>query len=299
MEQHTSNGEVSSGVTEEWVEVTPQMAAEWLLLNTRNRPIRRAAVVTYASDMANGDWDEEAGDPVRFATQDDGTELLIDGQHRCMAVVRAKKTIRMKVRRGLSPRTQRYIDIGNRRQLGDQLGIEGHEHSKSLSALARRIHAWQTTGSPNMRASGVSQPQLRRVLIDPETEQVYPLIAAAAEYAHRHPKGLVPASGLGFLFWLLTPLDADLAVTFLDRADDGAGLVKDGNGYKDPILAWRDKLIDYRSSGVKLSDHVAIAYGVLAWNHWVRGKKVVYLRAPAGGMTGKKFPQPNVPPKRS
>lgn len=294
----THNG---SGVVEEIVDITPAMAAEWLLLNTHNRPIRRAAVATYAADMAAepSRW-RYTGDPIRFAVDSHGEQVLIDGQHRLMAIVRAKRTVRMKVIRGFTQEIQRFVDIGNKRILADQLGIEGYEHSKALSRLARRIHAWRATGSPNMRASSASQVALREVVIDPETGEVYPLVAAAAEYAHRHPKGLIPASGLGFLFWLLTPLDPVGAAEFLDRADDGAGLVKEpGTGLKDPVLAWRDRIIDQRSTGLKLNDHIAIGYGIIAWNLRVKGRRVQYLRAPSGGITAKNFPQPLRPAQRT
>lgn len=291
-----SNG---ANVAEEIIEITPAMAAEWLLLNNRNRPIRRSTVMTYAADMAAEPtrW-RYTGDPIRFAVDEHGNEVLIDGQHRLMAIVRAKRPVRMKVIRGFDHEIQRFIDIGNKRILSDQLGIEGYEHSKSLSRLARRIYAWRTTGTPNMRASSASHPVLRDVLIDPDTGQVYPLVAAAAEYAHRHPKGLIPASGLGFLFWLLTPLDHEGALEFLDRADDGAGLVKEPSGLKDPILAWRDRIIDQRASGVKVNDHIAIAYGIIAWNLWIDGRRVKYLRAPSGGINAKSYPQPKRPGRK-
>lgn len=290
--QPENNGQA---VTEEIVDVTPTMAAQWLLLNQRNRPIRRGIVNLYAADMAAepSRW-HYTGDPIRFAylDSDSAEETLIDGQHRLLAILRAKRTVRMKVMHGFTPETQRVVDIGVKRQLADQLGIEGHEHSKSLSALARRIHAWHTMGWPNMRASSASPEALRGVLIDPDTDAVHPLIAGAAEYAHRHPKGLIPASGLGFMFWLLTPLGGEQAVKFLDRADDGAGLTITPDGRKDPVLAWRDKIIDIRASGVKVVDHIAIAYGILAWNLHVNGKRVLYLRAPAGGISAKNYPQP-------
>lgn len=276
-------------IVEKRVEVTPRQAAEWLLANARNRPLRRAKVAEYADDMANGRW-RYTGDPVRFGTDAEGNEILIDGQHRLSAVIRAKCSVLMKVEWGYDTETQRFVDIGIRRQLSDQLAIDEFAHSKYLSALARRIHAYQSHGVPTMRANA-SPEKLRQVLINDETGKVHELIAQAAEYASRHPRGLIPASGLAFLFWLLVPLGGDTAIEFLDRADDGAGLPpKKPDGSVDPVLAWRERIIRERSSGARIQDHVAIAYGIVAWNHRIRGKQVKLLRLP--GVSSALYPRP-------
>lgn len=279
-------------IVERRVEVTPRQASEWLLLNQRNRPLRRAKVAEYADDMANGRW-RYTGDPVRFGTDHNGDEVLIDGQHRLSAVIRAKTPVLMKVEWGYSPETQRFVDIGIKRQLADQLTIEDIPHGKYLSALARRIYAYTAHGVPTLRG-GASPEKQREVLIDPETGRVRPLIGQAAEYASRHPRGLIPASGLSFLFWLLVPLGNESAIEFLDRADDGAGLPpKASDGSMDPVLALRDRIIRERSSGARVQDHVAIAYGIVAWNARIRGRQVKLLRLP--GLTSATFPKPDRP----
>lgn len=279
-------------IIERRVEVTPRQASEWLLANQRNRPLRRTKVAEYADDMANGRW-RYTGDPIRFGVSQNGDEVLIDGQHRLSAVIRAKVSVLMKVEWGYSPETQRLIDIGIKRQLADQLAIEDIPHGKYLSALARRIHAYTTWGVPSLR-QGASPEKQREVLIDSATGRVRPLIGQAAEYASRHPRGLIPASGLSFLYWLLVPLGGDVAIEFLDRADDGAGLPpKAPDGSMDPVLALRDRIIRERSSGARMQDHVAIAYSIVAWNARVRGKQIKLLRLP--GLTSATFPRPERP----
>ena len=62
------------------VEITPELAHEWLGFNTHNRNIRQRIVTAYAADMTGGDW-QWNGESIKFA--EDGT--LLDGQHRLAA----------------------------------------------------------------------------------------------------------------------------------------------------------------------------------------------------------------------
>lgn len=54
--------------------ITPRIAKTMLSHNTGNRPLRKAVVQRYATDMENGDW-QDNGDPIRFDTNG----RLIDG----------------------------------------------------------------------------------------------------------------------------------------------------------------------------------------------------------------------------
>lgn len=74
------------------VEVTPAKAAEWLEKNTFNRSISAATVNKYASDMMSGAWTlNHQG--IAFGDDD----VLVDGQHRLMAIVKSGMTIKMLV----------------------------------------------------------------------------------------------------------------------------------------------------------------------------------------------------------
>jgi len=88
----------------EFVLVTPVLALEWLsLLNWCNRKLCKSTVLKYATAMASGLWDEEESqaDQIQFATAPDGRVALINGQHRCAAVVKSGVSIWFWVVRGL------------------------------------------------------------------------------------------------------------------------------------------------------------------------------------------------------
>ena len=74
------------------MDVTPELAQAWLKQNTFNRPISAPTVRRYASDMSNGRWKlNHQG----LAFSEEG--VLVDGQHRLMAIVKADSTVKMMV----------------------------------------------------------------------------------------------------------------------------------------------------------------------------------------------------------
>jgi hypothetical protein len=70
--------------------ITPAIASKMLEKNTKNRRVNDARVKQYCHDMANGTW-ELSPTPISF----DSKGELLDGQHRLLAIVMSKTTVRM------------------------------------------------------------------------------------------------------------------------------------------------------------------------------------------------------------
>ena len=80
----------------EIVNVTPDLASEWLDRNQGNRNLRMSRVAAMAEDMRAGTWQlTHQG----IAFDEDGN--LLDGQHRLAAVVKSGETVQMMVTTGL------------------------------------------------------------------------------------------------------------------------------------------------------------------------------------------------------
>jgi len=74
------------------VDVTPEMAAQWLAAGRFNRRVNHAAVASYERQINAGLW-RCSHQGIAFTREG----VLIDGQHRLLAVVRTGKTVRMTV----------------------------------------------------------------------------------------------------------------------------------------------------------------------------------------------------------
>lgn len=118
----------------EWV--TPEMAAEWLKRNTRNRSLSNVRISTLAGEIKAGTW-RVTHQGIAFGK--DGT--LFDGQHRLSAIVAAGIAVPIMVTRGLSQQALDAIDTGATRRAADVLAIADGQRvtklkrSSTLSAM--------------------------------------------------------------------------------------------------------------------------------------------------------------------
>lgn len=104
----------------EYIKVTPSLAEHFLSKNTLNRNISHRLVNKYANDMTNGDW-QLTHQGIAFYDDDS----VADGQHRLLAIVKARATITMMVTYGLSKGSSLGIDFHRPRSIVDGIKIGG------------------------------------------------------------------------------------------------------------------------------------------------------------------------------
>lgn len=114
----------------EIVNVTPQMASDWLKFNTDNRPLRRSVVDGFKYAMTRGEYiTTHQG----IAFSEDG--VLLDGQHRLTAISELRDgAFPMLVTWGVSKDAFKVMDIGIRRTAADAL-----KEDRRLVEVARLI----------------------------------------------------------------------------------------------------------------------------------------------------------------
>lgn len=129
------------------VQVTPEMAKEWLSNMVTNRPLKPVKVKSYAQQMLAGLW-RLNGETIKF----DGDSVLFDGQHRLHAIISSNMTIPLAVARGLDRSTISSIDGGSRRTVPDNLAIIGIKNGASIAGVANiliTIRESQPKGHPS------------------------------------------------------------------------------------------------------------------------------------------------------
>lgn len=125
-------------------EITPQYARQVLdSRNRRNRPISELFVDRLARDITNGAW-LLTHQGIAFDTDN----ILLDGQHRLAAVVKANMPVSMLVTTGV-PNTARLngtsfntfevIDGGRKRGVGQMLQMAGFINANKTAAATRTI----------------------------------------------------------------------------------------------------------------------------------------------------------------
>lgn len=102
------------------MDVTPQMAKDWIeKCNLINRPVRSSHVKHLARQMELGRWSNETPQPIVFTI--DG--ILLDGQHRLLALIMANKVVRFQVATVKNDSVFRYLDQGANRSNSDITGL--------------------------------------------------------------------------------------------------------------------------------------------------------------------------------
>lgn len=137
----------------EVIEIGPLLATSLLLKNTINRAISKVAVDQYARDMEAGNWKlTHQG----ILIGKDG--VIIDGQHRLLAIVKSNTTQKMLVTIDESFETplDAPIDTGNKRQAFFINGVS--QRLSSVSQYAFMVH----TGNGKASASEL-KPYINKI----------------------------------------------------------------------------------------------------------------------------------------
>ena len=123
------------------VDVTPELAKQWLDASRFNRKVNYAAVAKYVRQIESGLWCR-THQGIAFT----GECILIDGQHRLLAVVKTGKTVPMLVFTDEPQENFAFIDCGRNRsnldtvRLGQVVGTISSLHTQTVrSFLAGRF----------------------------------------------------------------------------------------------------------------------------------------------------------------
>lgn len=231
--------------------ITPQMAKEWLAHNTHNRRLSKRLVSLLARDMASGNW-QLNGDAIRF----NGDGMLIDGQHRLMAIVESGQKVKSLVITGLPKRVQETVDMGRKRSPGDVLELRGHAYATALAAAAARLLDVKRGSQDKGRSTTA---EILAVI------ERHPKLPSSVETCHHaYP---VPASIMSAVHYITNHMirgRKDEAEAFVNVLMNGKPAFKD-----DPAHKFREKLIRVRAAKQHLRTWEMLASTLRIWNAFV------------------------------
>jgi len=267
-----------------WTDITPEWAQAALEGDPINRAVSQRWVQQLAARMSGGEWDSTLGDPFRI----DKDGHLVDGQHRCWAVIESGVTIRALVVRNLSPDSLMLLDGGRKRSLGDYLHIKHEANSDQLSATLRYLHFY-------LRPDGPGE------LVNQDWHLFAPTVPQALALLNEHPGlrnavvvGRRIASVLGggagrwgAAYYVLQGIDSQDAADFTDQLQTGANLASGS-----PVYQLRKRVMEDRGKNRKMAVREYTALIFKAWNLYRDGASVEQLQWRAGGAHPEHYPVP-------
>lgn len=249
--------------------ITPEVAADFLCSNDRNRKLKESQVARIAAVISRGFW-RFNGETIKI----DWNGQVVDGQHRLEACVRTGMPIDTLLVTGLEPEVYHSLGGETPRTLADLLGQDGVASAFTVASAA----GWyQIFCSANWRTG-----ELRKFLRQ-ELEmfaQSSPMLQEVAKRVMAKPviRRRLMASGMAAALWtLFAERDATLAELFMEQLADGIGLMPG-----DPALAVRNRLLmlERNSSANQLE---AAAITVRGWNALRRGEPLTLARGYING----------------
>ena len=242
--------------------LTPTLARQLLEQNPINRVIQPKLVTKYASDMKADRW-QNNGETVVISESGN----LLDGQHRCRAVLKSGVTIPVFVVRGAPEEAFKTLGQGKSRTTTDMLGIAGYVNTKTVAAIAAFAHFYASGAQLDNRATG--SEMLNLVVKHPYITEAAYMVTCSRRF---------PKSSLGLVALLGNEdrkYDFELAA-FIDGVVHGENLAKG-----DPRHTLREWFFSRSNvKGVRVRAQMVHAATIRAWNAWVEGKTLLVIRVP-------------------
>jgi len=239
--------------------VTPDMARSWLATGRTNRPVTQLLVNKYAADMRTGRW-RLTKEAISF----DAEGCLDDGQHRLHGVIAANAPVRMAVVWDAPLDQFEVLDSGRTRTFGQRLAIEGYRNYQEVAAATRMVIKYLKF--PDVVWTGymiVTESEMREYL---DAHSIDGSDAAAA----RRARLLTPAAWIAINHIITTTAPS------VDAWEGFRGPILSGIGLTagDPRLALRNYATQKWGGGQSY-----ILAGLVAWNHYVNGRTIQFIKA--------------------
>lgn len=253
----------------EVLEVSPQLATEWLTHNTNNRPLSKNAVQQLADRIQRGEW-QLTHQGIAF----DEDDVLIDGQHRLAAIVKAGIAVPLTITHGVPRTAFTVMDTGRKRTGRDALTLAGEANATHLAAALRGLHLY--LHAPNSAWSGggsvTSNDQLLTMLSEhPDIRNALPHGLAL----NRASRVTVTAATIGWYVTAQARPDIDQS-SWEEGVVTGARLTPG-----DPRLTLRNTMLNLaanRTHRRRDDSRGHLLYYLKAWNAWVEGRSIKLLR---------------------
>ena len=260
-------------------EITTEIAAEILKDNLCNRLLKETAIAKYARDMESGSWWLN-GEALVFSS----SGRIINGQHRCHAVIRSGVPVDMCVVYGVSHECFNSMDTGVKRSFADVLASKGEAECKALAAAASLKYK-QVAGTLGDNSGRMAMSNSDGFEILARHPGLRDAVRCSRVFATRGSSAITRTMAAWMIHELRNYEDREAVDNFFFGMRTGENLSK-GN----PILAFRKRTAAHVAGASRLSPVLVLALAVKAWNAYSAGKTVTLLWYDRYGK-GEEFPE--------
>ena len=263
--------------------VTPKLAREYLKSNWKNRTIRPSQVGQIATDIREGRW-ELNGEALKFDV--DGN--MIDGQHRCLAIIESEtEGVQTLVVTGLPRKVQRTLGGAISRNFADELTMRGVSYASVASGAAKTCAVFERFGHWESKfVREISMTDQGAAFDRNEDAIMASTLKIVRLYGANKGGHFLPTQAMmAGLYIQFARHDLEVADHFVDRCYTGIGLEED-----DPIYRLR-RLFNPRDIHRRMGFALRNAVVIKAFNLVCEGREVRHLTWRRTGPHPEPFPR--------
>ena len=250
------------------VKLTPDLAKVWLdTMPDYQRSSSALVVAEYAKDMIDGRWVEGTGDTIRFNKQGQ----MIDGQHRCLAVIESGVSIYVTIIEGLDDEVYLVLDKGRKRTVADSIG---GKNANARAAIAKTIIALNN-GTPVASVLSGNLSKKNNPISATETAEVALVMENEISQIMECYMRLKKANNGRF--------SASVAVCLVAHAIELSGSPDSFKAFCDEVVKpaheramvctmAREKATSFNLSKGKSKNAMIFAIYAIAYENWIKGK---------------------------
>jgi hypothetical protein len=247
--------------------ITPAIAKQILESNLINRRPKPPVVLRYASDMQRGLWKTDTAEFIKISKNG----VLLDGQHRLMAVIKANTSVYFNVARGVNDEIFDVIDTGSIRNAGDVFKIAGVKRECTLPSIISTYNKLKNNKTFNVNKNlRLNNSELLQQYY--EDELFWQEVGRKSHNWYMSFAKILQPSFIGGFYAYFYEINPKLAESFFDELTTGI------NVSNNIIHLLRNKLMQDKISLRKMHLNLKFAYIIKTWNYYVTGKQAVILK---------------------
>jgi hypothetical protein len=247
--------------------VTPFIAKQYLEANISNRRVKQPVVARYAIDMANGRWKEDTAEMIKISK----TGVILDGQHRLLAVIKANKPIWFHVAKGLEDSVFDVLDTGSLRNATDAFMVKGIKNECSIPSIISMYNLLVLGRKDGLQKKDKAT---NAILLEQYFQDEMFWQNAAKKSLHWYisfAKILTP-SMIGGFYAFLCKKNEDKAEQFMEQLCTGINIQNNVVG----LL--RTKLMQDKMSQRKMPPTLKMALIIKTWNCYISKTEIKLLK---------------------
>jgi len=247
--------------------ITPAIAEVYLQSNISNRRVKAPIVLQYAKDMQNGRWKDDTAEMIKISK----TGVILDGQHRLLAVKKSNTAIWFMVAKGLDDDVFDVLDTGSRRNASDAFKVKNIKHENSIPSIISMYNYLKLGKRIGIQKNDKAT---NAVLLEQyyQRENFWQNVARKSFQSYQAFAKILSPALIGGFYAYLSENDPEKAEMFINQLTTG------GNITNNTINLLRNKLMQDKISPRKMPPTLKIALIIKTWNLFVKNEDIKLLK---------------------